>query len=111
MTDNTVTITSALEKALPTLIDAVLKTYGNMQGEQPKEYNITVTFGEYGAPDFDSRVETIGKASAYKIMSIESQVNELWGSSKDDDWKAAEIERIKSQSGIESMNEPVFTEV
>lgn len=105
------TITSALEKALPTLIDAVLKTYGNMQGEQPKEYNITVTFGEYGAPDFDSRVETIGKASAYKIMSIESQVNELWGSSKDDDWKAAEIERIKSQSGIESMNEPVFTEV
>ena len=105
------TITGTLEKALPDLITAILKTFDNMQDEPPKEYEASVTFGEYGAPDFDSRVETIGKASAYKIMSIETQVNELWGSSKDDAWKTAEAERIKSQMGTESMDVPVFTEV
>ncbi|HAP79100.1 MAG TPA: capsid protein, partial [Ruminococcus sp.] len=63
------TITTALEKALPELVSAVLKTYDNMQGKAPENYDVTVSFGEYGAPDFDSRVETIGKASTYGIMS------------------------------------------
>lgn len=91
------TITAALEKALPELIKAVLKTYDIMQNGKPGEYEISVSFGEYGAPDFDSRIETIGKASSYGIMSVETQVEELWGSSKDDEWKAAEVERIKSE--------------
>ncbi|MGN1133325.1 MAG: capsid protein, partial [Oscillospiraceae bacterium] len=64
------TITNALEKTLPKLIEAVLKTYDNMNGKAPSDCgDITVSFGEYGAPDFDSRVETIGKASTYGIMS------------------------------------------
>lgn len=95
------TITSALEKALPELIEAVLKTYDNMRGLSPKECGeITVSFGEYGAPDFDSRVETVGKASAYGIMSVETQVDELWGSSKDDEWKSAEVKRIMQEKGL-----------
>lgn len=104
------TITAALEKALPQLIEAILKTYDLMQEKEPGEYEATVSFGEYGAPDFDSRVETIGKASTYRIMSVETQVDELWGSSKDDDWKAEEVERIKSEQGVENMPEPMFTE-
>ena len=52
------------------------------------------------APDFDSRVETVGKASAYGIMSVETQVEELWGSSKEDDWKAAEVKRIMQEKGL-----------
>ncbi len=79
------TITTALEKALPQLIEAILKTYDLMQDNVPGEYEAAVSFGEYGAPDFDSRVETIGKASSYGIMSVETPVDELWGSSKDDE--------------------------
>ena len=30
-------------------------------------------------------------------MSVEAQVDELWGASKDDAWKAAEAERIRSE--------------
>lgn len=95
------TITNALEKALPKLIEAVLKTYDNMQNKVPQDCGeIIVSFGEYGAPDFDSRVETVGKASTYGIMSVETQVDELWGSSKDDEWKSEEVKRIMQEKGL-----------
>lgn len=94
------TITTALEKAIPQLVSAILKTYDNMQEKAPQEYDVTASFGEYGAPDFDSRVETIGKASTYGIMSVETQVDELWGSSKEDDWKESEVKRIKQEKGL-----------
>lgn len=95
------TITNVLEKALPKLIEAVLKTYDNMSGKAPADCGeITVSFGEYGAPDFDSRVETVGKASTYGIMSVKTQVDELWGSSRDDEWKNAEVKRIMSEKGL-----------
>lgn len=100
------TITTALEKALPELIEAILKTYDNMQRKAPGDYNTSVSFGEYGAPDFDSRVETVGKAGTYGIMSVKTQVDELWGSSKDDKWKADEVQRIKSEKGLLEADEP-----
>lgn len=100
------TITAALEKALPKLINAVLMTYDNMLGSAPEEREISVTFGEYGAPDFDSRVETVGKAATYGVMSTETQVDELWGGSKDEEWKVAEVSRIKTEKGIMTVNEP-----
>ena len=96
------TITTTLEKALSRLINAVLKTYDNMLEVEPKEYEIIVSFGEYGSPDFDSRVETVGKAGAYGIMSVQTQVEELWGSSKDDEWKAEEVKRLMKEKGLES---------
>lgn len=95
------TITSALEKTLPKVVEAVLKTYDNMNGNAPSDCGeIIVSFGEYGAPDFDSRVETVGKGATYGIMSVETQVDELWGSSKDDDWKSGEVARIKTEKGL-----------
>lgn len=100
------TITAALEKVLPRLINAVLMTYENMQGSAPEKHDITVSFGEYGAPDFDSRVETVGKAATYGVMSVETQVDELWGSSKDDEFKKAEVQRIMSEKGLLTANEP-----
>lgn len=101
------TITAALEIQLPKLIEALLKTYDIINGSEPQTYNdISVSFGEYGAPDFDSRIETIGKAATYGIMSTESQVDELWGNSKKDDWKEAEVQRIKAEKGIMSASEP-----
>lgn len=100
------TITTALEKALPKLIEAILKTYDNILERATGNYDTSVSFGEYGAPDFDSRVETVGKAGTYGVMSIKTQVDELWGSSKDDKWKADEVQRIKSEKGLLEADEP-----
>ena len=100
------TITTALEKVLPELINAVLMTYDNIRKAAPQRHEISVSFGEYGAPDFDSRVETVGKAATYGVMSTETQVDELWGSSKDEEWKSAEVQRIKSEKGLLTVNEP-----
>ena len=36
------------------------------------------------------------------------QVDELWGSSKDDDWKAQEVQRLLEERGIAEMNEPAL---
>lgn len=99
-------ITGKLEVCLPQLIAAVLMTHDLMCERTVGHYTPTVSFGEYGAPDFDSRVETVTKAAAGITMSIETQVDELWGSSKDDDWKAEEVRRIKHQRGIETVTEP-----
>ena len=39
-------------------------------------------------------------------MSIETQVDQMWGNSKDEEWKAAEVARIKALRGIEELPEP-----
>ena len=38
-------------------------------------------------------------------MSVETQVDELWGSSKEDEWKKDEVKRILHEKGIEQGNE------
>lgn len=100
------TITTILEKVLPQLVSVILQTYDNMQGKTPGRYSPVVTFGEYGAPSFDSRIESVAKAAAGSIMSVEAQVDELWGNSKDDDWKQEEIARIKRERGIDADTDP-----
>lgn len=99
-------ITGALEEVLPKLIDAVLRTLDNIHKSEVREHKCSVRFGEYGAPDFDSRIETVGKASTYGIMSVETQVEELWGSSQNDKWKAEEVQRLKSEKGLAEAAEP-----
>lgn len=49
-----------------------------MRGKYSGDYAASISFGEYAAPDFNKRVETVGKASAYGVMSVETQVEELW---------------------------------
>lgn len=100
------TITGKLERVLPRLVSAILSAYDLMQNNAIVRYAPEISFGEYGAPDFDSRVETVNKAAASSTMSIETQVDELWGSSKDEAWKAREVRRIKQQRGIEVVDEP-----
>ena len=41
-------------------------------------------------------------------MSIEAAVDELYGDTKDDDWKSTEVQRIKAQTGVETMSEPLL---
>ena len=43
-------------------------------------------------------------------MSVEACIDELYGDTKTDEWKAEEVERIKSEQGVENMPEPIFTE-
>lgn len=99
-------ITAALEKALPELISALLMAYDTMQDFAPGAYSPTVEFGEYGAPDFDSRVEVVNKAATAGTMSVEAQVDELWGDSKDQSWKEAEVFRIKQMKGLMDASPP-----
>lgn len=99
-------ITDALEKALPKLAEIALQAQDILESRTPQPYTATVSFGEYGAPDFDSRVQTISNAASSSIMSVETQVEELWGSSKDEEWKAEEAKRIRFERGIEDMDEP-----
>lgn len=101
-------ITGALEEALPQLACTALAAEDILAGRTPGSYRATVSFGEYGAPDFDSRVKTISGAATGGIMSVQAQVDELWGSSKDDDWKAAEVQRIREERGIAELNEPAL---
>lgn len=100
------TITGKLEKVLPKLISAVIMSYDLMTKNAPLQYEPEISFGEYGAPDFDSRVETVGRAAMNNTMSIETQVRELWGGSKDETWIEEEIQRIKYEKGIETVDEP-----
>lgn len=101
-------ITAALEKALPRLAETALQAEDLLAGRTPGRYETTVSFGEYGAPDFDSRVQTVGQAATTGVMSVEAQVDELWGDSKDDDWKRAEVARIRAEHGIETLPEPAL---
>lgn len=99
-------ITDALEKALPQLVQITLAAQDLMNDKNPGVYECSVSFGEYGAPSFDSRVQTVGNAANSGVMSVEAQVDELWGSSKDDEWKAQEVARIRFERGIVDLPEP-----
>lgn len=99
-------ITDALEKVLPQVVQIALAAQDLMDDKNPGTYEASISFGEYGAPNFDNRVQTVGNAATSGVMSVEAQVDELWGTSKDDDWKAQEVARIRFERGIEVMSEP-----
>lgn len=101
-------ITDALEKVLPQVAQIALAAEDLLAGRTPGNYETTVSFGEYGAPDFDSRVKTIASAATAGVMSIPAQVDELWGTSKDEQWKAEEIARIRYERGVEAVDEPAI---
>src|SRR5690625_975325 len=49
-------IINTLHEVIPLLVDTTLKVYDNMKKRIPKDYEVSVTFGEYASPDFDSTV-------------------------------------------------------
>lgn len=52
------------------------------------------------SPSTQSQVETVSKARQGGLMSVETSVDELYGDSKSEDWKAEEVQRIKEEQGI-----------
>ena len=103
------TIVSELQRVLPVLIQSVFYAYQTLNKLPLNEVECDVTFGEYANPSFESQVETVGKAKAQGIMSIEASIDELYGDSRDDEWKKEEVERLKAEQGIVTdMEEPAL---
>ena len=99
-------IIDALQKDIPKLVETMLKAHAEFYQLPAKDYEVTVEFGDYANPSFESQVETVGKAKTNGIMSIEAAVDELYGDDKDDDWKAEEVARLKAEQGVAEMEEP-----
>lgn len=99
------TIIYALQYCLENLIDKVFNVISIMNKEPLEDIEPEVTFGEYANPSFESQIETVGKAKTQGVMSIESIIEELYGDSKTEEWKAREVKRIKEEQGIAEMEE------
>lgn len=98
-----------LQKDLKKLIETALRVYYEMRSSSlGEEVEVDVSFGDYANPSFESQVETIGKAKTQGIMSIEASVDELYGDSRDDEWKAGEVKRLKEEAGIAELEEPAL---
>ena len=100
------TIVAELQRVLPVLIQSVFYAYQTLNKLPLDEVECDVTFGEYANPSFESQVETVGKAKAQGIMSIEASIDELYGDSRDDEWKKEEVARLKAEQGIVDVQEP-----
>lgn len=103
-------IVDALNDTLPKLFQVILQCYDLMCGKVPGEYDPSVKFGEYASPDFDSTVETIGKAKQFGVMSLETSVEQLYGDTWTQDEKDAEVERLKAEQGIAQLEEPAINQ-
>ena len=99
-------IVEKLNDVIEDLIEVIFEVKDTMDKKEIEQLEITPTFGGYANPSFEAQVETVGKAATSNIMSIESQVEELWGDTKDEKWKATEVARIKEEKGIVSIEEP-----
>ena len=99
-------IIDVLNEIIPHVIDVVLKVYELSQNKIPLEHQVTIGFGEYASPDFDTVVDTVGKARSFGIMSIEKAVAELYGDTMSDEEKIQEIKLIKEQNGMLEAEEP-----
>ena len=99
-------IVNAIRKTIPKLVDTVMKVYSTSMKQTLTDAEATINFGEYANPSFESQVETIGKGKTQGIMSTEACVEELYGDSKDDEWKEEEVRRLKEEQGIASEEEP-----
>ncbi len=99
-------IVEVLTKVISDMVDITFKVLDTMNENEITDTPGIASFGGYANPSFEAQIETIGKAKANGIMSIETSVEELYGDTKDDNWKKEEVERIKNEQGIVDMEEP-----
>lgn len=95
-----------LQETLPELVNIVFKAYATWLGQPTEDIDVDVPFGEYANPSFESQVETVSKGKQGGIMSIEASVEELYGDTRDEEWKAEEVKRLKEEQGIAEVEEP-----
>ena len=94
-----------MQDTLPRLIKAVINAHNALNQQALEPVEVSVPFGEYANPSFESQVETVGKAKTQGIMSTEACVDELYGDSKDAVWKQEEVARLKAEQGIADLEE------
>lgn len=99
-------IIDALQDRIPVLVDTVFKALDTMNRTPLEDVSAQIDFGDYANPSFESKVETIGKGKQYGIMSNEAVVNELYGDTKEEEWKLQEIKRLNRADGMETMDMP-----
>lgn len=101
-------IVKALTEDLKNLISVSIMGYKEFTNPKSeiKPAEVDVSFGEYANPSFESQVETVGKGKQQGIMSIEASVEELYGDTKDQEWKDEEVARLKAEQGIAVIDEP-----
>ena len=99
-------IIEALQETLPELVSACINAYNILHSKAVENVEVEIPFGEYANPSFESQVETVAKGKQGGIMSIEASVEEVYGDSKDEDWKAEEVKRLKAEQGVAEMQEP-----
>ena len=100
-------IVEVINAVLPKLVVSAVcanQIWNNQTIDKPEK--VTVKFGDYANPSFESQVETVGKAKTQGIMSTEAGVDELYGDTKDQAWKNEEVKRIKEEQGIIIEPEP-----
>ncbi|MDO5547944.1 MAG: capsid protein [Eubacteriales bacterium] len=100
-------IIDALTDTLRSLVGVVFKTINDADGQSLEDTEADVVFGEYANPSFEAVVETLSNPNT--PMSIEAKVDELWGDSKDEDWKRAEVQRIREEQGLATLEEPAVS--
>lgn len=98
-------IIKALQNAIPELVGAAINAWNLLHNAAPEDVSVNVTFGEYANPSFESQVETVAKGKQGGIMSVEAAVEELYGDSRDDEWKKEEVARLKAEQGIAELDE------
>lgn len=105
-------IIEALQDCLPLLINSTLKALDVYNKKTLSEdIEVTIEFGEYANPSFEAVVETVSKAKTGGVMSIEAAVDELYGDTKDEEWKKEEVARLKEEQGIAELEEPSINNV
>lgn len=99
-------IVQVLQKVIPKLVNITFKSYAAWLKQPAEDIDVDVPFGEYANPSFESQVETISKGKQGGIMSIEASVEELYGDTRDEEWKTEEVKRLKAEQGIAEVEEP-----
>ena len=99
-------IVQVLQEVVPEVVNVTLKSYAAWLKQPAEDIEVDVPFGEYANPSFESQVETVSKGKQGGIMSIEASVEELYGDTRDDEWKAEEVKRLKAEQGIAEVEEP-----
>lgn len=99
-------VIEALSACIPKLVDSAVRAYAELHNMSIESADAVVNFGYYANPSFESQIETVGKGKNYGIMSTEACVEELYGDSKDNDWKKEEVMRLKEEHGIATVEEP-----
>lgn len=100
-------IIDALQVDIPKLVETCIRAYSDYYMASPAaDFEVTVEFGDYANPSFESTVETIARARQAGVMSLEASVDELYGDDKDETWKREEVARLKAELGITDVEEP-----